>query len=104
MILHCHLLIANYHVASVANDIPLGCQQLKKTAESQQFIGGDFFQMIRTRENVFFIIHIHSKILRLKNDLYYIATKRSSRPKYSQELVEILVLYLQINMSVLHTH
>ena len=59
-------------MASVANDIPLGCQQLKKTVESQQFIGGDFLQMIRTSENGFFIIHIHSKILRLKNDLYYI--------------------------------
>jgi len=91
-------------VASVANDIPLGCQQLKKAAEGQQFIGGDCLQMIRTSENVFFIIYMHSKILRLKNDLYYIGTKRLSRPKDSQELVKILILYLHINMSVLCTH
>ena len=79
-------------------------QQLKKIVDCQQFIGGDCLQMIRTSENVFFIIHIRSKILRLKNDLYYIGIKRSSRPKDSQEFVEILVLYLQINMSVLRTH
>jgi len=102
--LHCHLLTRSYHVASVTNDIPLGCQQLKKTVDGQQFIGGDCLQMIRTSEHVFFIIHIHSKRLRLKNNLYYIGTKRLSRPKDSQQLVKILILYLQINMSVLRTH